>query len=228
LSVKARRRGRALERVVERYMHIGPATRMLQIGLPREAELHHFRQGVRYGIEPLAGVLAARGLLRWGQVRWVAGRGEELPFPDGHFRLVLLGDVLDHVESPGRVLEEACRCLAPDGVLWLTCRTACRGWRAMLGRLLGRGELAAGVRTCNRAAAALLRQCRQARLRRLWSAWSDLESSDQTESPAAFSDHPPREPSNLELGARKQFLFHARRAGLRAEAAFEQRAATAA
>jgi SAM-dependent methyltransferase len=244
-SMLVRRRGRALERLVERYLPIGPTTRMLQVGLAREAELHHFRRGVRYGVEPLAGVMAARGLLRWGQVRWVAGRGEELPFPDRHFRVILLGDVLDHVESPGRVLSEARRCLAPEGVLWLTCRTARQGWRIALGRLLGRDEPGVGARSRNRAAAALLRQCRQASLRRLWSAWTDLESGDGLDTgevqaregasaspvssglvePSGISeDNPPP----ILLNARKQYLFHARQANQPADRAVRYRAATAA
>jgi uncharacterized protein YbaR (Trm112 family) len=198
-----RQRGRMLEERLSHWVEWGPATRILQIGVSREAELHHFRQGVRYGVEPLAGVLAARGLLRWGQVRWVAGRGEELPFADGNFKVVLLGDVLSHVESAERVLDEACRCLAPGGVLWLGCRTIGRDWRTMLSRLLGWGEVAAAVRQCNQAAAALLRQCRHAGLQRVWAGAYDEDCGSDTTTGSAH-------PGAASSWIRRDFVFHRR------------------
>lgn len=121
-SVLMRRRARRLESSLAPFVQLGPRSRLLQVGVPGEGELHHFRTGIRYAIDPLAGPLHARGLLRWGQVRWISARGEELPFPGGSFRLIILSDVLDVVESPARLLSEANRVLADDGVLWLSVR----------------------------------------------------------------------------------------------------------
>lgn len=70
------------------------------------------------GVDPSAGsVEAARthadatGL----DIRYVVARGEELPFPDASFDLVLCCDVLEHVDDVELVLAEAARVLRPGG-----------------------------------------------------------------------------------------------------------------
>src|SRR5690606_28248431 len=119
-SSEIRHRGRELEARLSQFMHIGPRTRLLQVGIEGEAELHHFRMGKRFGVEPLAGAMNARGLLKWGALAWLAARGEELPFANGYFDAILLCDVLENAESPEQMLAEASRALAPDGVLWIS------------------------------------------------------------------------------------------------------------
>lgn len=115
-----RRRARQLERWLEPHICLNAEDRVLQIGLTGEGEAHHFRHGIAYGVDPLAGVLADRGTLKWGRMRWISGRGEELPFPAQRFRLILLIDSLSYVESPARVLAEIARCLTDDGMVFLT------------------------------------------------------------------------------------------------------------
>jgi SAM-dependent methyltransferase len=48
------------------------------------------------------------------------GRAESLPFPDGHFRLVLATDVIEHIEDDLHALREIRRVLVPGGHLLLT------------------------------------------------------------------------------------------------------------
>jgi len=95
--------------------------RALQIGPADEGEIHYLPADERYALEPLALALAERGLLVRSGVHWLAGRGERLPFPNRHFSLILITNVLDHVADPRAVLEEMHRCLKPDGLAWLTC-----------------------------------------------------------------------------------------------------------
>lgn len=113
-------RSRGLEARLSPFLRLSARSRILQVGVTGQSELHHLRAGSRYAVEPLAGVLAAKGRLRHGPVRWIAGRGEELPFADGYFDLILLPDVLEASEEPAAVLAEAARCLAPQGVIWVT------------------------------------------------------------------------------------------------------------
>ena len=94
--------------------------RVLQVGTAGAAELHHLDADERYAAEPLACALQGRGLLAADGVRWVACMGEHLPFPDDHFSLALLPNVIDHTADPNRVLSELRRCLTHDGLLWLS------------------------------------------------------------------------------------------------------------
>lgn len=50
----------------------------------------------------------------------VQGVGEALPLPAGHFDLVCAWDVLEHVQEPRALLQEAHRVLRPGGALLLT------------------------------------------------------------------------------------------------------------
>lgn len=49
------------------------------------------------------------------QPRYLAGRGESLPFADGCFDAVCVADVLEHVDDLDRVLDEGVRVLKPGG-----------------------------------------------------------------------------------------------------------------
>jgi len=50
---------------------------------------------------------------------FLQGVGESLPYRDGSFGLVLLDNVLEHVQDIDRVLSEAWRVLKPGGALWV-------------------------------------------------------------------------------------------------------------
>jgi SAM-dependent methyltransferase len=50
----------------------------------------------------------------------VRGVGEALPFPPAHFELVCAWDVLEHVNDPRALLQEAHRALRPGGAFLLT------------------------------------------------------------------------------------------------------------
>ena len=54
------------------------------------------------------------------RVTFMVGDAGELPFPDDHFDSVIMGEVIEHLAAPDRVLQEAARVLRPGGVLVLT------------------------------------------------------------------------------------------------------------
>lgn len=77
---------------------------------------------VRVGLDPLAidyGRLGCRNQA----MNYVAGCGEEIPFPDGAFDFVCSLNALDVVESVGRSFAEVERVLAPSGVFLMIVRT---------------------------------------------------------------------------------------------------------
>lgn len=50
----------------------------------------------------------------------VVARGEDLPYPDETFRLVLYIETIEHVSEPSRVGKEICRVLKPGGLCLVT------------------------------------------------------------------------------------------------------------
>ena len=72
------------------------------------------------GIEPEpAGVEFAQATLRraGSRAEVVQGRGEDLPFADGEASMVVMCEVVEHIDPVEPLLEEAARILAPGGVL---------------------------------------------------------------------------------------------------------------
>lgn len=82
------------------------------------------RQGARVtGLDvTIAGLVLARGELgRHGtRVPLVLGSGYALPFSEESFDAVVCSDVIEHVRSPGTLLHEMRRVLAPGGRVILT------------------------------------------------------------------------------------------------------------
>jgi SAM-dependent methyltransferase len=52
---------------------------------------------------------------------FAAARGEQLPFADATFDLVVLDQVIEHVSDQSRVLAEAFRVLKPGGAMYVAC-----------------------------------------------------------------------------------------------------------
>jgi SAM-dependent methyltransferase len=93
-------------------------TKILQVGCGPEDVINYFSNGKKYAIDPLANFYKERFKLDYKNVNFTEGRGEKLPFEDETFDLVLLTNVLDHVESPEKVLSEIRRVLKKNGVLF--------------------------------------------------------------------------------------------------------------
>ena len=96
-----------------------------------------------WGIEP-PGALgpyggsydAARLLMEANHVAEVEitqGRGESLPYPDASIDIVFSSNVLEHVENPERVMNEAWRVLAPGGILQMVVPNYASWWEGHYG-----------------------------------------------------------------------------------------------
>ncbi|MGH9531379.1 MAG: class I SAM-dependent methyltransferase [Terriglobales bacterium] len=112
--------------------------RVLEIGCGPVGIVSFLGWGERHAIDPLEDFYRTQEAFskyRDPAVRFQTARGEWLPFDPAGFDLVILENVLDHVQAAGHLLGEIGRVLKPDGLLYFTVnvRTA---WGAALHSLL--------------------------------------------------------------------------------------------
>ncbi len=92
----------------------------------------------RYAVDPLNDFYRENPLLvelRRPGVNYLTGVGEKLPFPDEHFDVVIIDNVLDHVAAPDAVLREIHRVLVKSGLLYLEVNIH-SAWGYLLHRVL--------------------------------------------------------------------------------------------
>jgi ubiquinone/menaquinone biosynthesis C-methylase UbiE len=95
---------------------ISKNTKILQIGCGPDDTINHLKIGQLYSIDPLADFYKEKFKLNYKGVKFVKGTGENLPYKDKTFDIVLLTNVLDHVHDPQKVLDEIKRVLKDDGI----------------------------------------------------------------------------------------------------------------
>jgi len=94
---------------------------ILEVGCSPIANIHSLGQAaLRVGVDPLA--FEYRGSYD-SEVNHIQACGENLPFQDESFDLVLCINTLDHVRSPFSVLQEISRVLKKEGTLFLWLQT---------------------------------------------------------------------------------------------------------
>jgi SAM-dependent methyltransferase len=99
---------------------IADDTRVLEVGSGAHGLIFYFgaRNGV--GVDPLAHHYSSLFPEWQRKATTIAAFGEALPFPDDSFDVVLCDNVVDHAESPAKIVSEIVRVLAPSGVLYFT------------------------------------------------------------------------------------------------------------
>jgi SAM-dependent methyltransferase len=114
--------------------------RILEIGSGPIGIVNFLKWGKRYAIDPLEDFYQSSPVLtqlRNSDINYRSGKGENLPFESDHFSLVILDNVLDHVQSTEDVLKEIRRVLSDDGVLYLVVNLHTK-WGAFLHAILSK------------------------------------------------------------------------------------------
>jgi SAM-dependent methyltransferase len=111
---------RRVRDLLETFEPIKNDARVIEVGSGAHGLIFCFGSRHGIGVDPLA---VSYGSLfpRWQRsAQTVAAVGESLPFADGSFDVVLCDNVVDHAESPKRIVSELARILAPGGLLYFT------------------------------------------------------------------------------------------------------------
>ncbi|MFC1979979.1 class I SAM-dependent methyltransferase [Chloroflexota bacterium] len=102
-------------------------SKVLDIGCGPCGMINYLDLGQKYALDSLMDFyLSSFDMPK--DVKWVAGRGEDIPFKDCFFDTVITTNCIEHVKNPDRVLSEINRILKENqGFLFLTVN-ACSWW----------------------------------------------------------------------------------------------------
>lgn len=141
-------------REVERYLAIGPESKILDLGSGVGSFVVACRnRGLRaFGLEPdRIGQGAKITSIQIARRRLIApvfanGVGENLPFSEGCFDLVVMNHVIEHVADQPQVVREAARVVREGGAVFIACPNYLRWyephykifWVPLLPKFLGR------------------------------------------------------------------------------------------
>ena len=113
-------RSRRLHERLERIQPLPIATRALEVGSGAHGLIFYFDAAEKVGVDPLADQYKELFPAWQDRARTIAVGGESLPFETSTFDVVISDNVVDHAESPRRIIEEMTRVLAPGGLMYFT------------------------------------------------------------------------------------------------------------
>ena len=114
------RSSRRVREILESFQPIKPDARVIEVGSGAHGLIFYFGSQHGIGVDPLA--VSYRSLFpRWQSCApTIAAVGESLPFTNQSFDIVICDNVVDHAESPARIVRELARILVPSGLLYFT------------------------------------------------------------------------------------------------------------
>jgi SAM-dependent methyltransferase len=106
--------------LLETFQPIAEDARVIEVGSGAHGLIFCFGAKHGVGVDPLA--VSYRSLFpRWqNSATTIAAFGEQLPFANASFDVVLCDNVVDHAESPKQIIAELVRILKPGGLLYFT------------------------------------------------------------------------------------------------------------
>lgn len=111
-----------LKSSIQKYLTIKPETKILEVGSGAGGIVTYLKQSnERYAIDPLEDFYSSVKSFnnqRDKNVKYQNSMGEKIPFQDKMFDLVIMDNVLDHCDSPAKVIKEVRRVLNENGIIY--------------------------------------------------------------------------------------------------------------
>ncbi|MBE9529224.1 MAG: class I SAM-dependent methyltransferase [Proteobacteria bacterium] len=109
---------------IEQKYNFSEDTTVLDLGCGATCPSTLFSKGKRFGVDPIvSGYLEKDRQKLDGVIQLSEGTGEEIPFEDGYFDVVLCRNALDHMDNIDNVMKEIDRVLKPSGIVILSIYT---------------------------------------------------------------------------------------------------------
>ncbi|MEZ5308437.1 MAG: class I SAM-dependent methyltransferase [Pyrinomonadaceae bacterium] len=123
VALNIKRKATLVREKIAPFLEIDGSTRILEVGSGAHGLIFGFEGAWAVGVDPLADSYHA--LFPDWQARnpIVTAVGENLPFAEGQFDLILCDNVIDHAARPFDILAEIARVLRPAGILFFTVNT---------------------------------------------------------------------------------------------------------
>ncbi|MAH49330.1 hypothetical protein CMI37_26120 [Candidatus Pacearchaeota archaeon] len=107
--------------LLKRFSHhikLNDKTKFLQVGCGPADVINCIKIGEKHSIDPLADFCKSKFKLNYEDTHLIQGVGENLPYKDNYFDIIIFSNVLDHTDNPKKVLSEINRVLKPNGILY--------------------------------------------------------------------------------------------------------------
>ncbi len=118
LTLEMRRHSANIRARLEAVRPIAVDAPVLEVGSGAHGIIFYFGTSNGYGVDPLADHYREMFPDLHSRATTLAAPGEELPFPDAAFDVVLCDNVVDHAKEPQGILKEIARVTRPGGLLY--------------------------------------------------------------------------------------------------------------
>ncbi len=110
---------------LEKFIQIAENSRILEIGCGPTGIIFFMNKGRRFGIDPNMEHYRSNFMefVDYEKTHCVQGIGEQLPFKNQRYDIVLIHNVLDHTDNPQIVIKEAKRILKDNGIVYIGINT---------------------------------------------------------------------------------------------------------
>ncbi len=107
------------KRILLHHIKLSKTKRVLEIGGGASAFIGYLPKAKKYSLDPLMDYFIKNFNMPRG-VKYIKGKGEEIPFKKDFFDLVIITNVIDHVHNYREVLSEIRRVLKKKGIVYLS------------------------------------------------------------------------------------------------------------